>query len=226
MTVHTELGPAVRAATVLPLRDTPGGLQVLMLRRDTRITFGGLWVFPGGRVDPPDRAGLPADDELAAARRAAVREADEEAGLALDPGGLVPLSHWTPPPGVQRRFLTWFFLARVESDAVRIDHGEIREHSWCSPAEALRLRDAGEMGVAPPTFVTLLELGRHASVADAMDAAVAAGPAHYETEMRLEGGASVVLWPGDVSYGGAPLDAGGPRHRLDMAAEPWRYERS
>ena len=27
-----------------------------MLRRNAKIDFGGMWVFPGGRIDPEDAA--------------------------------------------------------------------------------------------------------------------------------------------------------------------------
>jgi 8-oxo-dGTP pyrophosphatase MutT (NUDIX family) len=49
--------PMVPAATVVLLRDAlaTGGHEVLMLRRNTAVEFvGGMWVFPGGRVDPED----------------------------------------------------------------------------------------------------------------------------------------------------------------------------
>jgi 8-oxo-dGTP pyrophosphatase MutT (NUDIX family) len=73
---------AVAAATVILVRDGVEGAETLMLRRSSRLAFaGGMWVFPGGRVDDGDRDGLSDDDELGAARRAAVREAREEAGL-------------------------------------------------------------------------------------------------------------------------------------------------
>ena len=64
-----------------------GGLEVLMLHRVSKVAFGGMWVFPGGKVDDDDRR--PGDDEAAAARRAAAREAMEECGLAVDPDDLV-----------------------------------------------------------------------------------------------------------------------------------------
>ena len=51
--------PPVPAATVILLRDGPDGLETLMLRRNSKLAFvGGMWVFPGGRVDPEDREGL------------------------------------------------------------------------------------------------------------------------------------------------------------------------
>ncbi|HXC52483.1 MAG TPA: hypothetical protein VN634_16495 [Candidatus Limnocylindrales bacterium] len=47
--------PIRDAATVLALRDTEGGPQVFMVRRDSRMGFlGGAHVFPGGAVDAAD----------------------------------------------------------------------------------------------------------------------------------------------------------------------------
>ena len=79
-----------------------------MLRRSSRLAFaGGMWVFPGGRVDDADRAGLADDDELGAARRAATREAQEESGLVVASQVLIPYSHWMPPAITPKRFSTW-----------------------------------------------------------------------------------------------------------------------
>ena len=101
------------AATVTLLRDGEAGLETLMLRRNSKIAFGGMSVFPGGRIDPGDWEGLSPEDELGAARRAAVREAFEECGLRVDADSVLPFSHWTPPLVHMRRFITWFFAARA-----------------------------------------------------------------------------------------------------------------
>lgn len=215
--------PPRPAATVVLLRDGPSGLEALMLRRNSRIAFGGMWVFPGGRVDPEDRVG---QDELAGARRAAVREALEESGLVVDETSLVPFSHWTPPAVTPRRFLTWFFVARAPQADVTIDGGEIHEHAWLAPADALAQRDKGEIELAPPTFVTLWELARSATVEDALARASAREPERFETVIgRTERGV-VTMWHGDAGYDSAEPDAAGPRHRLWMRDDGWRYERS
>ncbi|MFM7068880.1 MAG: NUDIX domain-containing protein, partial [Actinomycetes bacterium] len=91
---------ATPAATVVLLRDGTDGPEVLMLQRSKDLKFaGGMWVFPGGRIDAddfdvPDDA---VDDGAreAAARRAAVREAAEEAGLAVPESSLRRWTHWT-----------------------------------------------------------------------------------------------------------------------------------
>ncbi len=83
--------PPVRdAATVLLLRDRPGGgVEVFTFRRVPRMAFApGMLVFPGGSVDPADAdPGLPWDAPVPAgsgpARAAAVRETFEECGVLL-----------------------------------------------------------------------------------------------------------------------------------------------
>jgi 8-oxo-dGTP pyrophosphatase MutT (NUDIX family) len=43
------------AATVLLLRESGDGLQVLLTKRAAGLSFmGGLWVFPGGRMEASD----------------------------------------------------------------------------------------------------------------------------------------------------------------------------
>jgi 8-oxo-dGTP pyrophosphatase MutT (NUDIX family) len=215
----------IAASTVILVRDSHAGLQALMLRKNSKIAFGGMWVFPGGRVDPEDSADLDAGDELGAARRAAVREAMEESALAVAEEEMLTFAHWTPPPIQPRRFLTWFFLAAAPESKVVIDDGEILEHAWMGPTEALGRRDAGEIEIAPPTFVSLFELASWPTVADALAAVRVRTPERFATRISVQESGPVALWHGDVGWeaGDAALD--GPRHRLTMARDGWRYER-
>ena len=60
------------------LRDSPEGIEVFMLRRTTAAAFaGGMYVFPGGKVDAADGDG---DEGYVIA---AIRECYEEAGVLL-----------------------------------------------------------------------------------------------------------------------------------------------
>jgi 8-oxo-dGTP pyrophosphatase MutT (NUDIX family) len=55
--LHTPRTPAALrpAATVLLLRDSPQGLEVLMTRRSMTASFApGAYVFPGGGIDAAD----------------------------------------------------------------------------------------------------------------------------------------------------------------------------
>ena len=215
------------AATVVLARDAEDGLEVLMLRRNSRGAFGGMWVFPGGKVDPEDVDPANEDDEIATARRAAVREAAEEAGLAVDAGSLVTFSHWLPPPQAPRRFSTWFFLAPAPmAREVLVDGTEIHEHDWLRPADALARRDAGEIELAPPTWVTLWRLAAAGTVADAVDNAVRREPERFETHIVQADGAPVALWHGDAGYENGDVERPGPRHRLWMLRDGWRFEDS
>jgi 8-oxo-dGTP pyrophosphatase MutT (NUDIX family) len=77
----------IPAATVIVMREGSRAPELLMVERAAAMRFaGGALVFPGGRVDPADRALAafhPGDPEDNAARIAAVRETLEEAGLAV-----------------------------------------------------------------------------------------------------------------------------------------------
>ena len=85
-----EPAPLRPAATVLLLRDSPAGIEVLMTRRSLTASFApGAYVFPGGGIDAAD-----ADHRHAARRptqseqhltqaQAAIRESFEELGILL-----------------------------------------------------------------------------------------------------------------------------------------------
>jgi glyoxylase-like metal-dependent hydrolase (beta-lactamase superfamily II)/8-oxo-dGTP pyrophosphatase MutT (NUDIX family) len=86
-----EPAPLRPAATVLLLRDTPHGIEVLMTRRSMTASFApGAYVFPGGGIDAQD-----AQAHAQATRRdgqsdlhltqaiAAIRESFEELGILL-----------------------------------------------------------------------------------------------------------------------------------------------
>jgi 8-oxo-dGTP pyrophosphatase MutT (NUDIX family) len=220
-----EENPAIPAATVILVRDGADGLEVLMLHRVSKVAFGGMWVFPGGRVDEEDRVD-DADDEQAVARRAAAREALEECGLAVEPDDLVTFSHWLPPAITPRRYSTWFFLARASDGEVLVDGGEIHEHEWLAAREVLDRRDRGEVDLAPPTWVTLHDLAEHGDVDAALAAAAARDPLpHYETRWAEVDGGAVAMWRGDAGYDTVEPEAAGGRHRLWMLRDGWRLER-
>ncbi len=220
--------PPVLAATVILLRDGESGLETLMLRRNSKIVFGGMWVFPGGRLDEGDWQGVGAADELAASRRAAEREALEECGLRVEADSMVPFSHWTPPPITPKRFLTWFFAARAGAGEVAIDDGEIKASEWLSPRAALERQAAKEIELAPPTFVTLTDLARWSRVDQALDAIAARAPERFATQIGvLPDVGPVAMWHGDAGYESVDPLAEGPRHRLTMAkGRGWTYDRT
>lgn len=238
------IAPAVPAATTVLLRDGRDGLEVLLVQRNAKLSFaGGMWVFPGGRLDPADYAdGMPArattadasdpaEAELftAAARRAARREAREEVDLDVDEAGLVWFSHWTPPAMSKKRFATWFFAGHAPEGHVTVDGGEIHDHQWVAPADALDKRNRQELELGPPTWITLEQLKPFATAAHALASFAAAGPEYFQTQIAMVDGGAVALYHGDAALAdpaGIDPHRDGPRHRLWILEDGWRYERT
>lgn len=215
----------IPAATVIPLRDGADGLEVLLLRRDRDLSFAsGMWVFPGGRIDPQDRV-AEADSEVDTARRAACREAFEEAGIEVSPSDMSLFSHWTPPQMAAKRFSTWFFATGAPTGDIAIDDGEIRAHRWFRPADAMAARDGGEIELAPPTFMTLFRLAGWPDVASALRAIDSEPIEFFHTKITSAGDDLVALYHGDAGYETDDPGCEGLRHRLVMARSGWRYER-
>jgi 8-oxo-dGTP pyrophosphatase MutT (NUDIX family) len=130
-------------------------LEVLLLKRaETAKFMPGVWVFPGGAVDPEDGAGD------AGFRACAVRELEEEAGIALGAEEeLVLFSRWITPEVVSRRFDAWFFLALAPAHTPpKPDGFETVDAGWFEPAKALEEQSAGELALAFPTVKQLESL--------------------------------------------------------------------
>jgi 8-oxo-dGTP pyrophosphatase MutT (NUDIX family) len=216
---------AAPAATVVCLRDGATGLEVLLARRSSKLAFhGGAWVFPGGRIDPEDYGDAPDDLEMAA-RRAAVREAKEEAGIDVDPDALVHLSNWTTPEISPKRFATWFFVGPVAGGTAIADGAETDALQWFRPEDALAARASGEIELAPPQYVTLLWLRAYATIADAMRAMDPAAVVEYLPRIHfIDGDGAVCIYGEDVAYDDiGRLDTDGPRHRLYLRDSGWQY---
>ena len=114
------------AASVIVLRDSREGPEVLLVQRNPAARFmGGAWVFPGGSTSGEETH-----------RQAAVRELQEEAGLEIeDADSLVPFARWITPPESKIRFDTHFFLAVAPPGAeIEIDGQEIVDARWFEPS--------------------------------------------------------------------------------------------
>ena len=222
---------AMPAATVVPLRDGPDGLETVLLRRDKGLTFaGGLWVWPGGRIEDAD-GHTGGDDPLAtlerAARAAGVRETFEESGLEVATEDLVWFAHFTPPIGPERRYATFFFATAVDDDVeVRPDGMEVHEYRWFTPAGALDACRNGEIGLSPPTWIVLEWLATHADTTSAFDSFATSEPQWCVTRFGTVEGGMVAMYHGDAGYDTDDPTVPGDRHRLWMLESGWRYERT
>lgn len=150
--------PRPAASVVLLRRGGKHGdreLEVLLLKRSEEAKFmPGVWVFPGGAVDPGD-----GEDE-AGYRACAMRELAEEATIELAADEeLIPFSRWITPEVISTRFDAWFFLALAPAHTPpKPDGVETTEAGWFRPAAALEAQAAGELALAFPTIHQLQSL--------------------------------------------------------------------
>tara|TARA_R110000772_G_scaffold141114_4_gene250447 strand:- start:84842 stop:85579 length:738 start_codon:yes stop_codon:yes gene_type:complete len=216
--------PARPASTVALLRDGPDGLETLLLKRNKALLFaGGYWVFPGGALEAGDLQQAAGDEERAT-RIAAAREAEEEAGLRPSPEDMVLISHWTTPVVEPKRFSTWIYAAPVAADAeARIDGSEIHAARWVAVAQAVREHDAGELGVLPPTYITLCDLARYASVEELLRIERSRPPQSVFPRFCHADGQVFVMFRGDAGYESGDGSCPGARHRAVLEDKRWRY---
>ena len=99
--------------------------RVLLQRRRLGSEHGGLWEFPGGKIEPGETP-----------QAAALREIDEELAVVLDPAALVPLtfaSDADSPPPPRRAVVILLYTCRSwQGEAECRDGEEIR---WFAPSE-------------------------------------------------------------------------------------------
>jgi 8-oxo-dGTP pyrophosphatase MutT (NUDIX family) len=191
---RTEPRPA---GTVILLRGGADALEVLLVRRNPAARFmGGAWVFPGGAVDPSEGGGD------AGHRAAAIRELEEEAGIALpDPEQLVPYSRWITPAEVKIRFDTWFYLAPAPAGVqARVDGREVVDARWYGPAAALAARDRGDLFLVFPTIKHLQQLSAFASADELLFHAAGREVHPVQPRVLLQGETSRIVLPGEPGY--------------------------
>ena len=204
------------------LREKDGCIEVLMLRRNRQLkSFGGAWVFPGGRVDADD---APGEDDISRAKAAAIRETQEETGLDISGSTMETLSCWIPPVQEKRRFSTWFFVVRAPIAPVIIDNGEIHDYRWVCPKEFLAQIPSPDIMIMPPTYVSLYKLTQHGTIKSVMDSISREKDEIFQTRFqKLESG-FVTYWQGDAGYESQDLTLAGPRRRLVCSSQKWDYQ--
>jgi 8-oxo-dGTP pyrophosphatase MutT (NUDIX family) len=158
----------------------------------------GVWVFPGGTVDPEDGEGEPGF------RACALRELAEEAGVRLeDPDELVPFSHWITPEVVKVRFDTRFYLALAPAhSAPKADGYETTDAAWWQPRRALDAHRAGELALVFPTIKQLEALLPHSSSGEALEAARGRRVEPILPRVIGKGDEQRVVLPGEPGYDG------------------------
>jgi 8-oxo-dGTP pyrophosphatase MutT (NUDIX family) len=212
------------AATVVLIRDAESGPEVLLLKRNKALLFaGGFWVFPGGALDGEDWETAGGDEE-AAARIAAAREAREESGVVIDPDTMVQISHWTTPTAEPKRFYTWFYLAIAPARRdVTVDGGEIHDYQWIGVGDAIRQHESGELGLFPPTIMTLRSLQGYLTAEDALIGIAARDPFRVLPVFVARDGVVQIMFDGDAGYESGDPEVDGGRHRAQLKDGCWHY---
>ena len=199
------------AATVVLLRrggkHVERGLEILMLRRDSEARFmPGVWVFPGGAVDPEDHndaASMDSDidaDELAH-RICGAREVGEEAAVPLEASGLHPWSRWVTPAMVPIRFDTRFYVAlapphcKPEPDMAEVDMAR-----WLSPSLALEEHSRDELALSFPTIKHLEELATFPHADAVIEEGMTRRVKPITPQVRGDRDNFEVLLPGDPGF--------------------------
>jgi 8-oxo-dGTP pyrophosphatase MutT (NUDIX family) len=182
-----------QAASIVVLRDSAEGPEVLLVQRNPEQRFmGGAWVFPGGAVHAEDA------DHAAAA----VRELDEEAGVRLPPDHpVVHWSRWITPAEVVVRFDTWFFVTQApEGVEPTVDGSECVDVRWLRPVAALQAHQRDELMLVFPTIKHLEGLAGMESVADTLEKARTREVVPVQPRVVVRDGKAEVLLPGDPGY--------------------------
>lgn len=115
--------------------------RVLVQQRPAGKHHGGLWEFPGGKIEAGE-----------APEAALVRELEEELGIRVDPADLAPLTFASEPRPDRHLVLLLYRATQWQGEPRAIEATELR---WATTAE-LRLLP---MPPADAPFVGLLALG-------------------------------------------------------------------
>lgn len=164
---------------------------------------------------------------LSTAANAAIRETREECGIdGIDTQRLLFISHWVPPTSEVgkrgKRFSTFFFVAPLPAGAadVSVDGSEIASSTWLRPGDALERHASGQLGLLPPTWMTLDTLlsavQRSDGTVNGVMAVLRQDPAlAYETRSGDAGnGRTAFMWQGDAGWPTGDPSVPGARLRL------------
>jgi len=106
---------------------------------------------------------------------------------------------------------------------VVIDGGEIHDAMWITVSAAIAQHEAGELGMLPPTYVTLKRLLQYDTVSRMLRAERDSACPEVFPVFTSEDGQVMVLFRGDDDYSGDDRGARGARHRAVLKGKRWHY---
>ena len=134
--------------------------------------------------------------------------------LRLHTSSLVPWTRWitpTSPSVMNKRFDTRFFVSSMPAGQVAVhDDIETTDSIWLSPHSALVQYWEGQIELAPPQIMSLVQISRHASVASVLLEARNRLPPLIAPEPFDESGGRVICYPGDARHSVRALAMPGP----------------
>lgn len=133
-------------------------------------------LLAGGSVDTvvADTTGddWEADRQALESRELSMTDFLNRRGLVLRTDLLGTWAGWLTPVFEPKRYRTWFFVAHLpQGQRTRDVSSESSSVTWRPAAVAADEADAGTLAMLPPTYLTCLEVGQHATVDDVFAAA-------------------------------------------------------
>jgi len=126
--------------TVVAAALADGEGRVLLQQRAPGRAMAGLWEFPGGKVDEGERP-----------EAALARELEEELGIAVAEGDLMPACFASAPLGASHMILLLYLCRRWQGEPRPLDASALR-WEWPEQMRALAMPPADE------PLVNLLEI--------------------------------------------------------------------
>jgi 8-oxo-dGTP pyrophosphatase MutT (NUDIX family) len=156
---------------------------------------------PEGRVFQGDERMGPAREAVSKDERAFI-DLVKELDVRIDLTALTVFARWITPAMMHKRFDTWFYLARANSEQLAVCDGwETVDAEWIAPAEAIRLAASGARTVIFPTRMNLQLLAEASSASDAIARANERDLVVVEPKVQAREGGSVLVIPTNAGYG-------------------------
>lgn len=187
----TGLDPSLAAAQIAAVREAFEEVGILIARERGTDRF----------IDAARAAALSGHRKAVEKNDALFLELIRDEKLAVACDVLRVFARWTAPPGMHKRFDTWFFATECPPGQEPLEDGdEATETMWIAPQAAIDARAAGARKIIFPTVRNLELLGRSRSAAEAFEFAARRIIRPVQPEVVVRDGVSYLTIPADLGY--------------------------